>query len=144
MDPSITLQEQSADTLRRQESNINRSKRTSLANEQGPPLKRFKIDPKKNPAIFSAGSDGSSDSEGVSYSSNILYLWKIIRKINEKDQLYSKFCGFVIDLIKTEQKRTVMTYLPPIETPITDYGTLFEMFYRSEKMAAKGNMKYTH
>ena len=142
--PGIAFQEQSADTLRRQESSINRSKRTSLANEQGPPLKRFKIDPKKNPAIFSAGSDGSSDSEGVSYSSNVLYLWKILRKINEKDQLYSKFCGFVIDLIKTEQKRTVMTYLPPIETPITNYGTLFEMFYRSEKMAAQGNMKYTH
>ena len=142
--PGIAFQEQSADTVRRQESSINRSKRTSLANEQGPPLKRFKIDPKRNPAIFSAGNDGSSDSEGVSYSSNVLYLWKIIRKINEKDQFYSKFCGFVIDLIKAEQKKTVMTYLPPIETPITDYGSLFEMFYRSEKMAAQGNMKYTH
>ena len=47
-------------------------------------------------------------------------------------------------MFQIQQKRTVMTYLPPIETPITDYGTLFEMFYRSEKLAAQSNMKYTH
>ena len=38
----------------------------------------------------------------------------------------------------------MITYLPPIETPITDYGTLFEMFHRSEQIAAQSNMKYTH
>ena len=70
-------------------------------------------------------------------------MWKLLRKLNEKDQIYSKFSGFIIDLIQVEQKKTVTTYLPPTETPITKYGTLFELFYRSEKMAKQSNMKYT-
>ena len=74
----------------------------------------------------------------------MLTIWKLLRKITEQDQQYAKFSGYVINLLKHELKKTVMTFLPPIETPITDYGSLFEMFHRSEKMAIQCNMKYTH
>ena len=84
------------------------------------------------------------ESEDISKSTSgdrLLSLWKLLRKLNEKDQMFS---GFIIDLIQVEQKKTEMTYLPPTETPITKCGTLFELFHRSEKMAKQSIMKYTH
>ena len=76
---------------------------------------------------------------------NLLYMWKCFRKLEEDDQTFPRFPGFVIKLLKKkDQNLTVLTYLPPIETPITKYGTIFEIFHRSEKMAKQANMKYTH
>ena len=109
-------------------------------------MKRLKIDPKRNPANFDVEYDRALESEDISKSTSsdrLLCLCKLLRKLNEKYQIYSKFSGFIIDL-EVEQKKTVMTYLPPIETSITEYGTLFELFHRSEKMAKQSNMKYTH
>ena len=48
--PGIAFQEQSADTDIKNLVSTDQREPTSLANEQGPPLKRFKMDPKKNPA----------------------------------------------------------------------------------------------
>ena len=63
----------------------------------------------------------------------------------ENDQLFPRFPSYVIQLFQTQDlKATTITYLPPIETPINDYGTLFEMFFRSKHLAAQSNMKYTH
>ena len=39
---------------------------------------------------------------------------------------------------------TVMTYIPPIERPITDYGTILEIFRTSRKLTKQSNMQYTH
>ena len=44
--PGIGFQEETSDTVRRKDSSINRSKRTSLIDEEALPLKRLKIDPK--------------------------------------------------------------------------------------------------
>ena len=125
----------------------NRSKQTSLIDEEVLPLNRLKIDPKRNLANFNTEYDKVLESEDISKSTSsdrLLCSWKLLRKLNKKDQIYSKFSGFIIDLIQAEQKKTVMTYLPPIETPITEYGTLLELFHRSNKMAKQSNMKYTH
>ena len=122
----------------------NRSKQTSLIDEEVLPLNRLKIDPKRNLANFNTEYDKVLESEDISKSTSsdrLLCLWKLLRKLNEKDQIYSKFSGFIIDLIQVEEKKTVMTYLPPIETPITEYGTLFELFHRSEKLAKQSTMK---
>ena len=74
-----------------------------------------------------------------------MYLWRIQRRQNSLDQLYSRFPGWAIkSLLDTEKKPTVLTYLPPIQTPITDYGTIFEIFHQSEQYAKQSNMKYTH
>ena len=37
-----------------------------------------------------------------------------------------------------------MTYLSPVQTPITKYETLFEIFRKSLNLAEKANMKYAH
>ena len=116
----------------------NRSKQTSLIDEEVLPLNRLKIDPKRNLANFNTEYDKVLESEDISKSTSsnrLLCLWKLLRKLKKKDQTYSKFYGFIIDLLQADQKKTVMTYLPRIETLITEYGTLFELFHRVEKMA---------
>ena len=149
--PGIAFQEETDETIRRKDISIKRSKRTSLVEEETIPLKRLKIDPKKNPNKFvEENQDNLSESADVVISAEpsscekLLCLWKSLRKLNEYDQVFPNFTGFVINIVKTEAKKTVMTYLPPIETPITEYGTLFEMFLRSEELAKQCNMKYTH
>ena len=37
-----------------------------------------------------------------------------------------------------------MTYLPPIQTPITEYATIVDLFEVSRHLAKKANMKYVH
>ena len=74
-----------------------------------------------------------------------LCLWKTQRRINSTDQVFSRFPGWTIRATRDIEKRpTVITYLPPIETPITDYGTMFEVFHKSEQLSRQANMKYTH
>ena len=110
--PGIALQQETSDTVRRKDLSINRSKRTSLIDEEALPLKRLKIDPKRNPANFDVEYDRVLESEDISKSTSsdrLLCLWKLLRKLNEKDQIYPKFFGFIIDLIQIEQKKTVMT-----------------------------------
>ena len=147
--PGIAFQEETVETTRRNDVTIKRSKRTSLMENETIPLKRLKIDPKKNPQKFVDLDSASEPAKAVDNTAQwtcdkLLNLWKLLRKVNEEDQVYSNFTGFVINALKSHTKKTVMTYLPPIETPITEYGTLFEMFTRSEEMAKQCNMKYTH
>jgi hypothetical protein len=63
--------------------------------------------------------------------------------------IISSFCGtyagFVIKCFQQEEcKKTVLTYLPPIEKPITDYGALFEVIARASHLSKEANMKYVH
>ena len=37
-----------------------------------------------------------------------------------------------------------MTYIPSIQRPITDYGTILEIFRTSRKLTKQSNMQYTH
>ena len=61
------------------------------------------------------------------------------------DQVNPRFGGWVILFFETiDSKQTKLTYLPPIQKPITEYATFFEMFRQSRELARKANMKYTH
>ena len=141
--PGVAFQEETPETVRRSEISINRSHRTSIVCEDAPAPKKRKINPKNPPAIFKEMKTDSP--EGPSLHEKFLYLWKCFRMLEENDQTYPRFAGLVILMLQQEDKNaTSLTYLPPIERPITDYGTIFEVFYRSEKMAEQSNLKYTH
>ena len=88
----------------------------------------MKVNPKINPKAFS-GFD-----YGKGYNNATLNKWKVLRYGNRKDQIHPRFSGFVFQSCKkNESKKTFLTYLPPIETPIGDYDTLIEVFTWSEK-----------
>ena len=47
--------------------------------------------------------------------------------------------------LHSEQRTaTLMTYLPPVQTPINKYETLYEIFRKSHDVAKKTKMKYAH
>ena len=79
------------------------------------------------------------------YCNNLLTVWKSLRHLTSLDQVNPRFVGWVIMLFETiDSKQTKLTYLPPIQKPIAEYGTFFEMFRQSRELARKVNMKYTH
>ena len=55
--PGIAFQEETSDTVRQKDLSINRSKRSSLIDEEALPWKRSKIDSKRNSANFDAEYD---------------------------------------------------------------------------------------
>ena len=139
--PGIAFQEEVDGSVRRQDVSIVPSKRT-VSFQETQPTKKPKINPKKAPTQFNTeASMVSSNSDTI--HNRLLCLWKVFRKAMENDQLFPSFPGYVIQRFQTQDlKATTITYLLPIETPINDYGTLLEMFFRSEKLAAQSNMKY--
>ena len=78
-------------------------------------------------------------SQQIQQISTLITLWKLSG--SPENEGWPRFIGFVIQLYQTERNQTAMTYLPPIQTPITQYLSLFETF---RKLAKNANMMYTH
>ena len=140
--PGVAFQEETSSTMRRPSISIPKSKKRSLSDDQeGPAYKVPKINPKTNPLPIV----GAVSSKQPSPKNHLLTLWKIARYQFRNDQLFSRYSGFIIKCFQMlNQPKTIMTYLPPIEKPITDYGTLLEVLRRSERLSKEANMKYTH
>ena len=101
-----------------------------------------KIDPKKNPARFlQCDYSITANTEDID---TLLTLWKLLRSGSPENEGWPRFIGFVIELYQTERNQTTMTYLPPIQTLITEYPTILSLFETSRKLAKNANMMYTH
>ena len=138
--PGVAFQEETSSTHRRSADTVPKSKKRSISNsEEGPAAKISKINPKKNPKHFM-----NNNNEESGENNELLSLWKAARYKFRNDQRYSRFSGFIIECSKEDKNKTVLTYLPPIEKPITDYGTLFEILTRAERLSSEANMKYVH
>ena len=101
-----------------------------------------KIDPKKNSdRILQCDYSVIANTKDIE---TLLALWKLLRSGSPENEGWPRFIGFVIELYQTERNQTTMTYLPPIQTPITDYPTIVSLFDTSRKLAKNANMMYTH
>ena len=99
-----------------------------------------KIDPKKNPARFlQCDYPVTANTEDID---TLLTLWKLLRSGSPENEGWPRFIGFVIELYQTERNQTTMTYLPPIQTPITKYPTIVSLFETSRKLAKNADMMY--
>ena len=82
-------------------------------------------------------------------SFNAMYsLWSILRNINSNDQVVPPISGFrVHDRLKNgvkECEKTKLTYLPPIDASITDFGTICKLFEMLLLRAGKVNVPYVN
>ena len=127
--------------------NIPNSKRRSLLLENEEPLPVMRINPKTNPGLFTnemSETDDQVQSDLFIYIRKLLALWKICRYKNVGNIL-PRFSGLVATLyLKPGSEKSVLTYLPPIPKPITEYSTIMEVFYQSRNISKQGNMKYAH
>ena len=138
--PGIAFQEEVSTSIRRPDESVPVSKKRSIdIPAESPPTKFQKINPKFNPPVFTKTSDNN-----INKQNNLLSLWKTARYKFRGDQRFPRYTGFVIQHTQSDRPKTVMTYLPPIEKPITDYSTLFEVLHRAEKLSKEANMKYCH
>ena len=142
----IMFQEESACTVNRNENvSIPKSKRRSVRLEDVRPIQATAINPKKDPPSFADKDPVQVENHEQMYCNNLLIVWKSLRHLTSLDQVNPRFVGWVILFFETiDSKQTKLTYLPPIQKPITDYATLFEMFRQSRELARKANMKYIH
>jgi hypothetical protein len=135
--PGIVFQEESESTVTRDTTvSIPRSKRRSLKNQEEEYFPFSTINPKVEPPSFAENNAVHVEQETEEKCNNLLLLWKSARYLCSADQLNPRFVGWVILLFKKiASKETKMTYLPPIQKPITDYAAFFEMFYKSRELA---------
>ena len=61
-------------------------------------------------------------------SENLFLTWMILRKLNFKDQTISSYFAWKMKLrsiaVTGTIKKTLMTYLPPINSKVTDFNTI--------------------
>ena len=73
-------------------------------------------------------------------------MWKLLRQhYSSTVQSMRRFVGWVIQLNEDPSSQpTLITFLPPIISPITQYSTALECIKQSQLMAAQANMQYAH
>ena len=67
--------------------------------------------------------------EELSSFNTMCSLWSILRNVNSNDQVVPPFSGFEVhdrlkNGVKEECEKKKLTYLPPIDASITDFGTI--------------------
>ena len=124
--PGIVFQEQLKSTITRDTNvSIPKSKRQSITTQEEY-HHSTRINPKAEPPSFAESIAIHVKQETEEKCNNLLLLWKSARYLCSADQLNPHFVGWVIFLFKkTASKETKMTYLPPIQKPITDYAAFF-------------------
>ena len=139
----VAYTESSSQTLERtSEIQMPKSSRRSLGKDVVE-LPNANIDKHKLPPLLNDAKDFDYDR---SYASFLPLLWKTQRQICSSAQSVSyRYVGWISTIFKaTDQKRTNITFLPPINNPITEFSTVIECIYQSEKLAEACNMKYIH
>ena len=105
----------------------------------------MKINPKVSPPAFVGKNTSPTSNHSQKVCEKLLMTWKSVRYLNANNQRDPRFVGWIVKKIqKAHSKATMMTYLPPILTPITEYPTIIEMFYVSRQLAKQSNMTYIH
>ena len=81
--------------------------------------------------------------------SAINFSWLILRKMNSFDQVVPTYSGWQVNnRIKSNRiqsvKKTVEMYLPPIESKVTDYSTIFQYMSYLQGLSSDVNMPYVN
>ena len=107
-------------------------------------LPPVRINPHKPPKVFSKNALDSTMLTNIHFD-NFLAFWKLCRRVCKGEkQSIPRFIGYVTKIFGKECTKTILTFLPPLIRPITEYSTVCETIYRSIKLSKFANMCYTH
>ena len=122
-----------------------RSKKRKIALNDDEP-EDVTVDRKKEPEKFpesNAVVESSITSDVAKY-----VFWIIIRGLNAADQTVSSYSGWCTtarkELSPLSPKKTVLTYLPPINAKVTDFATIFKYLSYLQKLAKEANMPFVN
>lgn len=131
--------------MRQDDISIPRSKRRSIQLPKETVDKRVAVNPKAEPPSLAKIQSRPAPTSAQMYCSKLLQIWKSVRYLNSANQTNPRFVGWIVRRFQqAHSKATLMTYLPPISSPITEYSTIIEMFHQSRQLAKLSNMSYTH
>ena len=75
-------------------------------------------------------------------------IWRLVRHLCANDYKYPKFSGWIILLMQATAsaaiKQTVTTYLPPLNSPVTEFATIFKYLTYMQSLAQSVNMPYVN
>ncbi len=108
------------------------------------------VDPKKEPSTLSSFStDDDCTTLNTSPRSMAYFLWLLLRVLNSGDQIVPSFFAWRtkirnIGVSYGTIKKTVVTYLPPIDTKVTEFSTINQYLSCMQKLAEKANMPFVN
>ena len=143
----VVFQEESQNSIARNNKIfLPRTKRRSLERIAQDPVEII-ADPKRESPSISKTLTVDGGPEISRYVSNYM-LWIVIRRLNTLDQIVSTFAGWNTHVKKTKLtsplKKTVMTYLPPINSKVAELDTIYCYFEYLQQLAAEANMPYVN
>ena len=101
------------------------------------------VEPQK---FVEIATESSSDK---SLFESLHYLWLYLWKQNAYDQILPIFSGWLVrqrmkEIPKTALKKTPETYLPPITSKVSDFGTISNYITYLKSLASECNMPYVN
>ena len=143
----IAFQEEEAVTVQ-EELSLQFERKKSRTLRTPPTLSsEISVDPKKEPPSFSSQGVTRRQFCTASFTADYL-LWIIIRKLNERDQIVSSYSGWLTIMrkhcLQTDLRKTALTYLPPINAKVTDFGTIYQYLVYLQQLACEANMPYVN
>ena len=144
--PGMGFQESSINTKsRNNDVSIPMSGSRSISIKNVPDISYSKISLKVNPPLFVRPALAPTNMNVNLLPSNLLILWKSLHQLCSSNQIYPRFSGWILKEFQLfDQNSTVLAYLPPIQKPITNYETIFEIFHTSRNLSQQSNILYTH
>ena len=68
--------------------------------------------------------------------------------MKERDQIVSSYSGWRTIIrkhcLQTDLRKTVLTYLPPINAKVNDFGTIYQYLVYLQQLACEANMPYVN
>ena len=131
---------------------VPRSKRRSLPEASNLVLPEVRINKLNEPVIVSTSlseSDRNNLQEKVDSFERFYMVWVILRLLNSADPELPMLSSWSIRVQKKIQnynnlQKTKLTYLPPINAPITDFATMAKVFETVQERAKRKNTLYAN
>ena len=103
------------------------------------------VNPNKPPETFKETDMVLPPENCESVAELALFTWSVKRILNANKQCIPRFVGWITHTMSNKDApKTILTFLPPVHRPITEYGTVCETIRRSITIAKQMNMTYTH
>ena len=129
--------------------NIPRSKGRSLPSSDSN-LPSIIIDKKKEPKVkcVPVPDHTALQIQEVVDSFHIFqFIWMLSRRLSSSDQIVPSMSGWSVkiqEIFGETSQKTTLTYLPPIDSPITEFSTMAKVFDVIQEQARKNSMPYAN
>lgn len=110
-------------------------------------LEEIVVNPRKEPPPLTDWAVEETILNKSFFSANY-FCWIIIRKLNAGDQNVSSYSGWCTQVRKYRLaiplKKTVVRYLPPIESKVTEFPTIYRYLLYLQRLSREVNMPYVN